>query len=87
MELVSFFRLIFFATSTSFILEWNYPVIAVSTLVLRVSRLRLLDILTDILWLRLVLDAHEADSHGPTVGSRGLSRKIDGFLICPFGLR
>ena len=88
--LVSFFKLIFLATSTSFILEWNCPVIAESALNFRVSRLRLLDMLNDMLWLRLELDAHEADSqvfNGPTVGSRGLSRKIDGVLICPFGLR
>lgn len=50
----------------------------------------MLDTLNDILWLRLVLDAHEADSNvfnGPTVGSSGLSRKMDGVLVWPFVLR
>ena len=40
--------------------------------------------LNDMLWLRLVLEAHEAESNvfsGPTVGSSGLSRKIDGVLV------
>ena len=46
--------------------------------------------LNDMLWLRLVLDAHEADSNvfnGPTVGSSGLSKKMDGVLVWPFVLR
>ena len=42
------------------------------------------------LWLRLVLEAHEADSHElrwPTVMAQVFSTKIDGVLVWPLDLR
>ena len=88
--LVSFFKFIFFATSTSLRLEWNCLVILFSYGVcLDVLRLGLLETLKDMLWLRLVLFA-EADSHElrwPTVMALVFSKKIDGVLAWPLDLR